>query len=365
MTDGPTTGEPAADDLLAAVAPTAAQEPPFRVTATDPHRTGVAAGDDGDRAGDPSRPRSPVGARPADIHVVPSEPTAGHQRTDRHLCLVHADADELRVATIEYLTAGLEEGLRVAYTGPGEPVELRDRVRGLQGSAALEARGALHLLPHEAVYGTAPVSAEEVIERYADLTEQALVDGYRGLRVVADVTDLGRRPEDHDAFARYELALGPVVASVPFSALCAYGEDLGPDPLAEVACVHPAGSARAPFRLTAVDPGHARLDGEVDVTGRRAFVRTVARLDQVVDGDPLVLDLSGTTFIDHRALMVLDASAAAGGRRFVLDGAPAIVAELVDLLQLRSLQVGTRRPTAGVHRPTSGPAPRPTRSRRR
>jgi hypothetical protein len=71
------------------------------------------------------------------------------------------------------------------------------------------AEGAVCIVLVEKVYGPGGlVDAGGTVSFYADATGQALSDGFRGLRVGADSTELVRTSEQQDAFVRYELLLG-------------------------------------------------------------------------------------------------------------------------------------------------------------
>jgi hypothetical protein len=49
--------------------------------------------------------------------------------------------------------------------------------------------------------------------------------------------------------------------------------------------------------------------------------------------EPLVVDLAGTEFVDHRALIIL-AEAATASRPVVIHGAPSMLKNLVDVLEI-------------------------------
>jgi hypothetical protein len=94
----------------------------------------------------------------------------------------------------------------VAYLGSGDAGELRELLSGVAGTGTLVPGEAVRVISFEEFYGAAePVDPAAVIKRYDAATQEALADGYRGLRVGADVTDLVRAPERRDAFARCEV----------------------------------------------------------------------------------------------------------------------------------------------------------------
>ena len=111
-----------------------------------------------------------------------------------HSCWVHGDRGDYRPRLTGFFREGLERGLRVAYLGPGSAGELREHLGRLAGSGPLLARGAIRVICLEEIYGAGgPVDPAEVISRYAAATQEALADGYQGLRVSADVTDWSAR----------------------------------------------------------------------------------------------------------------------------------------------------------------------------
>src|SRR5262249_47963177 len=105
---------------------------------------------------------------------------------------------------------GIVAGLGVAKAGP------------------LRSGGAAQVISFEEFYGAGePVDPAAVIKRYDAATHEALADGYRGLRVSADVTALVRAPEQQDAFAQCEFLLERYSSRHPLSAMCGYRHELG------------------------------------------------------------------------------------------------------------------------------------------
>src|SRR5215469_18566856 len=157
-----------------------------------------------------------------------------------HWCGVHGDPRDYRPRLAGFFRGGLERGLRVAYLGSGNAGELREHLDGLVDVGPLLTREAIRVISFGEIYGAgAPVDPTKVIERYAAATQEALADGYHGLRISADVTDLVRAPEQHDAFARCEFLLERYSSRHPLSAMCEYRRDLG-DAVTQFACMHAA-----------------------------------------------------------------------------------------------------------------------------
>jgi hypothetical protein len=173
-----------------------------------------------------------------------------------HLCWVHGDRGDYRARRTEFFRDGLGRGLRVAYLGPGNAGELREHLDRLVDIGPLLTREAIRVISFGEIYGAGePVDPAEVIKRYAAATQQALADGYRGLRISADVTDLVRAPDQHDAFARCEFLLERYSSRHPLSAMCEYRRELG-DAVTQFACLHAAVPAGlTPFQVFACDDG--------------------------------------------------------------------------------------------------------------
>jgi anti-anti-sigma regulatory factor len=261
-----------------------------------------------------------------------------------HLCWVHGDRGDYRPRLTEFFLDGLERGLRVAYLGPGNAGELREHLDRLVDSGPLLTREAVRVISFEEIYGAGePVDPAGVIERYDAATQEALADGYRGLRISADVTDLVRAPEQQDAFARCEFLLERYSARHPLSAMCEYRRELG-DAVTQFACLHAAAPAGlTPFQVFACDDGAVGLLGEFDQAAQIAFERALRRIQPAAGDSKLIFDMSAVRFMDHHALLSLDSYAeACQVPVFARSVPPAIrrVAQVLGLEHLGDVHVG-------------------------
>jgi anti-anti-sigma regulatory factor len=256
-----------------------------------------------------------------------------------HVCWQISARDEFRARAVEFLSAGLAAGLRVAYAAAEPEAVLRERLAAVDGFADAMARDALRVMPVGVVYGTGVVDADAVLAEYASATDEALADGYRGLRVAVDVSAIVRTGEQREAFARYELLVDRFAARQPFSALCAYEAPLGADVVAEFAATHPAAQpGLTNFHLYSTEDGGLGLAGEIDAAAHAQLDRVLERVRAETDMGTLTLDMSSLRFIDHRALLRLDAYAHEAGVPLVARSAPPIVRRLGHLLPVRHLQ---------------------------
>jgi anti-anti-sigma regulatory factor len=256
-----------------------------------------------------------------------------------HACWAFDHQQEFVDAALEYLTDGLRLGQRLAYVG-SEPVdEQRELLAPLGDVGAMVDAGMLQLLELDDLYRVGePVDLEAQLQAYSAATDAALADGFTGLRVAAQVTDLVAEPETWDAHVRWESTADRVLSSRPLSALCGYQRDRVPAQLlGDLAAVHPASNLDAdavPFHLFGEEGGLA-LSGEVDLFSSCAFNRALEYAGPA--GEPVSLDLGALEFIDHHGIEIL----AAHTRRLDESGGcsvrnqPPVVERLCDLLDLK------------------------------
>lgn len=259
--------------------------------------------------------------------------------TDGHACWIFDQQQEFVEAALEYLTDGLRAEQRIVYVG-SEPVEeQRELLAPLGDVGGMIDKGALQLFELTDLYKVGePVDADVQVATYLAATDAALADGYTGLRVAAQVTDLVAEPRTREAHVRWESIADRYVATHPLSAFCGYQRDLLPERLlCDLAAVHPAsneGHPAVPFHLFS-DSGSVVLAGEVDFF-------SAPDLDRLLDlacegGDQISLDLSELDFIDHRGLAML----AAHTQRLATHGGcavhnpPPVVDRLCELLELK------------------------------
>ena len=142
-----------------------------------------------------------------------------------------------------------------------------------------------------------PTDADDLLDVCAAATDQALAEGFTGLRVAADVTELAIDPTSH---CRWESVADRFMSEQPLSALCCYDRRrLAPEVLRDLCCVHPAANESVPFRIYATANG-LLLEGEIDYFSSDALERVLP----LTPADR-ALDLSGAGFIDHHGARIL------------------------------------------------------------
>jgi len=248
---------------------------------------------------------------------------------------------EYRGCLADFFAEGLQDGLRLAYVSSDGVEAARADLADLSGLDRLLAKGTLRVLPARNVYGAGPVDPERVVAIVAAATEQALADGFRGLAVSTDATELIGTPADQDALARWEFLVDRYMASHPLSALCGYGLKLGNDTVTEFAMLHTARrSNEARLQVFACADGAIGLAGECDAVDVATLGRVLSRL-RTAGAPALVVDMACVEYVDHRLLLMLDRFARGNGVAVSVRSAPPLAARLIELLPVSSLQLAT------------------------
>jgi len=186
------------------------------------------------------------------------------------------------------------------------------------------------------------IDAEPAVGECVAAAEQAIDDGYSGLRTVVDVTPMARTPEQRDALARFEYLVDHEMAARPYASLCGYDTGQLSTAAAELVCLHPfVGTGSVPFLIYA-DPDadvHFALTGEIDAASNDLFTMTLQRIWPLMTDHTLRIDASNLEFIGHQQPCMLEESAREQNRKVVLCTNQRTAIRLVDLLNLSSVRV--------------------------
>jgi len=217
-----------------------------------------------------------------------------------HVCWIYDDDAEFDAAVQEFFAGGMDRGERVLCVGERVVEGLRTARVGGTDLEELIARGVVETLTLAQVYeATGPFRAEEQLSYYDAATRRAVDAGYRGLRVIAEISGLATDPDRRPELVRWEQIADDYAAQGSgFSALCAYRADLAPEALADVASVHPlvhASREASTFALFA-ESDHLVLAGSVDAFSCDRLARLLATVPAV--GDVVLLDLAALEFLD-------------------------------------------------------------------
>jgi ABC-type transporter Mla MlaB component len=259
-----------------------------------------------------------------------------------HLCWVYDHDAAFVDAAAEFLVGGLVRGERVLCVGERVIAGLRTPGTLTVDLSDLIAEGSVETLTlREAYEAVGPFLPESQLAYYDAATRRARDAGYRGLRVIAEVSELAARPDRRPDLVRWEHLADDYAARGPgFSAMCAYRADLGPEALADVASVHPmvrAAREVTSFRFFAEDD-RLVLAGSVDTFSSDRLARVLAA--SAPTGDVAVLDLTPLEFIDVGACRVLARWAAGLAERSVtveVVGASALLHRMWQVLGLEQM----------------------------
>jgi hypothetical protein len=263
----------------------------------------------------------------------------------RHVCWSYDDRAGLEAFAEEFLGAGLAAGEQVWFAAFQRRDALMQR---LEQAISFGDGDAVRFVPLAEAYPAGHVidpAAQVANYRYA--TEQALADGYTGLRVVAEATSLVLDAAQLEAFTRYENLIDRYMAGAPMRAVCAYDRTVLTDAaIVALACMHPDTNATGvPFRLHADPqrPAGTVLAGELDMTTDESFPSALRRAElRPVDGE-LVMQADGLQFVDHRSLLHLQRLAEEHATTVVLRTGRSAAAHLTELLGLDRVRVEVTR----------------------
>jgi hypothetical protein len=234
-----------------------------------------------------------------------------------HICWAYGQDDpSFDRAVRRFLAGGLARGERmlcigervlesVGLDGDGPDGHASDD-GGLADPAALVASGALRTMTTAQAYEARGVfAAGHQLTYYGAATQEALADGYTGLRVVVDVSPLAVDPSVRAELVRWEHVSDNFVAGgTGFTAMCAYDAELAGEPLADVASVHPLVHVPAapPFQVF-FDDDRVAVSGSIDTFGADRLARVLAA--SPISGEGAVLDLARVDFVDVAASRVI------------------------------------------------------------
>lgn len=222
------------------------------------------------------------------------------------MCWVYDDDESFPEMAGRYLAEGLARGERLLCIGNGIAALIRRGNEARLDIDGLLSRGALEFLDVAQTYQRAgAVHPEQQLAFYDSATRQALADGYTGLRVVAEITDLAADRSLRAQLVRWESVADDYIGSGSgMRAMCAYaGMRLDAEAVTDVATVHPVvrSSAAPPFRMW-FERDTITFAGELDALGAE-------RLGRVLAGSPvrptMVIDLARVDFVDVAACRAL------------------------------------------------------------
>jgi anti-anti-sigma regulatory factor len=218
-----------------------------------------------------------------------------------HVCWPYPSDQERARAATAWLSDGLRRGQRGVYVGDDSVDNLVAQLDALPGLDDKLAGGEVLVFAMSDLYDlSAPIDADVQLSAYAGAVEQALADGFHGLRVAADITRLVIDPTRRPAHVHWEQVADRYISENPLAPLCMY-DSRRITGLEAIAHCHPLQGAAAACGFYAMGSDSAALAGAIDIANQHVLVELLSaqpRSDRAVD----VADLE---FIDGRAAWLL------------------------------------------------------------
>ncbi|GIF20195.1 anti-anti-sigma factor [Actinoplanes tereljensis] len=256
-----------------------------------------------------------------------------------HVCWT-VDDDAIRMQAIaRFVRAGLRDRHRVLYCGDDPETVLEGlRRHGVDTRSALGAGDLDALTAEDSYLAGGSFDPAATVEIWHTAVTAARAAGYRGIRVVGDMTWASRRVPGAEHLSSYEANINHLVFADGFVAgVCAYDRRrFDPLYLRRLLWAHPgAAGSEMPFdpdsslRMRRVrQPWGLRISGEADLSNRDALCAVVKHLfDEHPD---VTVDVSGLRFADIAAARVLVDVAASGAGRLRLTGCAPNLLRLLD-----------------------------------
>ena len=143
-----------------------------------------------------------------------------------HICALYDTEDEQLAVAADYLADGLRAGERAFYVAESGAAVARFRCAlmqvGVEVSGA-ESRRALVLRTHDDAHLVdGQFDSERMLRLLNEAVEDALRDGFAGLRTCGDMSWLLSDPPGADQLVEYEAMLNQFFDGVPASGMCQY-----------------------------------------------------------------------------------------------------------------------------------------------
>lgn len=259
-----------------------------------------------------------------------------------HACLTFTDVEERLDLVASFVRDGIRAGLKViCWTDTASPEETAAQLaaRSVRPGAALR-RGQLRIVPVTgSLLGAVRPGAEGMVELLAAELEAAAREGYRGLRVTADMTWATHPLGAADELVSFESAVAELFSDGRLCLICQYDRDrFDAVTLAFVAKAHPKTVAAQVYHDHALlricrqySPPGVRIAGQLDYRHKDVLEQALTealRLDR-----HLHLNLAALDYIDGACagLIVATAMRLPASRRMTIV-CRRVVATVLDLV---------------------------------
>jgi anti-anti-sigma factor len=245
-----------------------------------------------------------------------------------HVCWT-VDDDEVRLdATVRVLHGGLRSQQKVIYAGDEPEMVLSRLARyGVDTRDALESGQLVAVTPEGSYLAGGSFDAESTLAHWHVEKARSRAEGYRGMRVVGDMSWATRRMPGAERLGWYEAQINTVFTDGYVMGICAYDRRLfNPLLLRRLALAHPgAAGPLLPFdpdtslRIRRTEePYGLWLAGEADMSNRHALTPLVEEVFEQRDANRVVtIDVTALRFADTAAARALLDAAGRGPMHIV------------------------------------------------
>lgn len=241
----------------------------------------------------------------------PPTPRADELGRGSHVCWPYRSADAHNAFLTEFFTAGARANERLLYLAPPEQIPTTCESLSESGLdiGTLMWRGAFSVGDvTEAYFSGGSLQPEVRLAGQAALVQQALDDGFAGLRVCSEIAPLLAHRGLGEEWCGYELRADILIAGLPSVVVCACDVRQADEAVvSDVAAVHSVAAGAAlespsPFRLHAA-PGGLALSGEVDASSAERLGHWLR--GALADLAEPVVDVAGLEFVDAAGMWAL------------------------------------------------------------
>lgn len=241
----------------------------------------------------------------------------GSLRSGDHVCLVyHADEEHAAILS-SFVVSGFERNERVFYFADRQsPESVLDMLhaRGIDVHRHIDT-GRLHVETSAQSYlASGYFDPDECIRGWHATAALALNDGYRGIRVAADMLWSQRAVPGADRLFEYERRIqSEVFSEHPVTGMCEFdARHFKKRALSAFAQLHPDGTVHADplyeqhslHILPTFDPFGAHVLGEIDAANLAEFESALQDL-RLHAGTDICIDVGGVRFMSAGALSAL------------------------------------------------------------
>lgn len=252
-----------------------------------------------------------------------------------HVCWA-VDDDRVRLHTVAaFVRQGLREHHQVLYSG-AEPEALLEGLDelGIDTSAAQMSGQLSASTPEESYLAGGVFDAPAVLGIWPGLAAAARRAGYRGLRVLGDMTWAAGDVPGREQLAWYESQVNRIMLANEVLGVCMYDTRIfDPLELRRLIWQHPVTVAtdtpydeRLSLRVRRTrDPLGLHFSGEVDLSNRGAFRSALDHLFEDAGADSVTVDVSDLRFADRAAARALVRAGSGAGKLRLVGASPALI----------------------------------------